>query len=356
MSAGVIALGAAILAMGVLSAWLAGRLARAAGVADAPDGGHKAHLRPVPTLGGLAMALGFGLSLSGLLLLQGFTEGWRLPPGALRDLVGVVGLCAGLLALGLLDDLFDLPAKFKAAMIAALGLAFASLFATVDRLPLTSEIGLQLNGFGAIVGTALWIFVLSNTVNFIDGSDGLAAGATGVGLVGLAVVAGMAGSAAALMLALAGVSACLGFLALNRPPASLYAGDAGALFLGGLAAGAAILAVKDGAAPYAVALCFLPMLADVLLTLFFRWRKRRALLSGHREHHYQIARRAGVSAGMVAAGYAALAAHCALCAAAGSLFGPAGALVALIGNSLVLVYVSIKTRAYAAGVGLDTPV
>jgi UDP-GlcNAc:undecaprenyl-phosphate GlcNAc-1-phosphate transferase len=356
MSGPALAMAGAALLLGVVASWLAGRLAIAAGVADAPDGGHKAHAAPVPSLGGLGMALGVGLALAWLVAAQPFAGLWPAGPEAFRGVAGVVGLSAALLALGLLDDVFDLPARLKAAVVAALGALFALVFSAVDTLPLTREVGLSLNAFGAVAGTALWIFVLVNAVNFMDGSDGQAFAATGVGLVGLAVVAAMAGGVAAVMLALAGAAACLGFLGLNWAPARLYAGDTGALFIGGLAAGAGVLAVEAGAAPYAVALCFLPLLADVLLTLFFRWRKRRALLSGHREHHYQIARRAGAPAGVVALGYAAATAHCALCAAAGSLFGPAGALVALLGNAAVFVYVSIKTRAYAAGVGLDTSV
>jgi UDP-GlcNAc:undecaprenyl-phosphate GlcNAc-1-phosphate transferase len=80
--------------------------------------------------------------------------------------------------------------------------------------------------------TILWIVLVTNAINLIDGIDGLAAGSAAISFVTVAVIAlGFGyGNVAALAGILAG--ACLGFLVFNSHPASIFLGDSGSLFLG----------------------------------------------------------------------------------------------------------------------------
>lgn len=332
----------------------------AAALTDAPDTARKAHKAPTPTGGGLGAALGVGIGMA-LAPLAGPEPG----------LVAALIFAAALLALGLADDLVSPPARLKLVAIAGLSGAFAAWGGQVDAIGFLDagavaiggldlawpERTLSLHAVVAIGGTALWLFTLTNAVNFMDGANGLAMGSTAIGAIGLALLALMHGAAAPAIAGLVLAAGLAGFLVWNAPAGRLFAGDAGSLFAGGLAAAVGVLVVQDGGAPvWAVALCFLPILADVLLTLAHRVRQRRNLLNGHREHLYQIGLRAGTRHGRIAALYAFLTVHCVLCALAGSLFGDFGALVAFLVNVLIALRLSARVRAYAIEAGLDAEV
>jgi UDP-N-acetylmuramyl pentapeptide phosphotransferase/UDP-N-acetylglucosamine-1-phosphate transferase len=332
----------------------------AAALTDAPNLARKTHKAPTPTGGGLGAAVGVGVGMA-LLPLAGPEPG----------LAAALSLAAALMALGLLDDLVSPPASLKFAAIAALSLIFAIWGARVDAIGLldagTIPLGaaqwswpdrtLALPALLAIAGTALWLFTLTNAVNFMDGANGLAMGSTALGAMGLAALAVLQGASDPAMAALMLAAGLAGFLVWNAPSGRLFAGDAGSLFAGGLSGGVGVVAVQEaGVSVWAAALCFLPILADVLLTLAHRARRGRNLLKGHREHLYQIALRAGTSHRRIALLYAFLTLHCVLCAAAGSLFGDFGALAAFLVNVLIALRLSARVRAYAAEAGLDAEV
>jgi UDP-GlcNAc:undecaprenyl-phosphate/decaprenyl-phosphate GlcNAc-1-phosphate transferase len=92
-----------------------------------------------------------------------------------------------------------------------------------------------------------------------------------------------------------GTAACFGFLVWNAWKGAIFAGDCGALFIGLLCGGLGVLAVVSGIYPLCVAMCFLPMLVDVILTIVRRLRKGDNVLAAHSEHAYQKVIRAGAS-------------------------------------------------------------
>lgn len=189
------------------------QLARRVGLVDKPAT-YKTHIVPVPYLGGLAIALG---TLTGIAVAPG--QGIR---------VGAVALiAAALCVVGLVDDDRQVrPGKRLAVEVIA---AAATLV-----------VGLrfQLTGVGLLDGalTLLWIVGLTNAVNFLDNMDGLGAGIA-TSIAGSSLVLMLSGDARPVgVMAAAVVGACLGFLAYNKRPASVYMGDAGSLFLGYLLA------------------------------------------------------------------------------------------------------------------------
>jgi len=93
-------------------------------------------------------------------------------------------------------------------------------------------------------------------------------------------------------------------LAWNFPGGRLFAGDAGALFVGAIAALASLYIIRrTQLSPFVPPILFFPLLADALLTLLWRARRRRSLLDAHSEHLYQIAHRANWSHARVAMVY-----------------------------------------------------
>ena len=276
------ALCALAFAVALIAAAVAGLIAWC-GPVD-PPGRRSSHARPTPTSGGLAIIVAtcLGLVLAGRLGLA-VTDariGW----------LALLAVIAGLV--GAADDMLDLPPRTKLLVQTTLTLVFARIVARVDQLPIAPDFDLPLGLIAGVAGTALWLVVLTNAVNFVDGADGLAPGAVIIALLGLGVAAAMTGQSGVAIAALVGAAAGLGFLPWNLPTHRLFQGDAGALFSGFFVAGLAVLATAPmqgrPLSAYLAPFATLPILADVLLTLLARARARKPLLNAHREHLYQL--------------------------------------------------------------------
>jgi UDP-GlcNAc:undecaprenyl-phosphate GlcNAc-1-phosphate transferase len=201
------------------------------------------HTRPTPTLGGMAMFVGFLVAMAVASQMHQFHEMFQLnsePSGLI--------LGAGVMfVVGALDDLIDVspPAKVAGQVVAASLLAVYGVVMFYFRMPFnffhtdTVVLGSQ---FAPLV-TALWVVLMTNAINLIDGLDGLA--------VGIVAIAGSAlflfadrlfkqnfidGSNIGPLVAIIAVGVCLGFLPFNWHPSKIMMGDAGALFLGVLLA------------------------------------------------------------------------------------------------------------------------
>lgn len=287
------------------------RIIVAAGPVDASSGARHAHKAPTPTSGGIGIAVGFGV---GLMTLALFSEALRTEISARGvSLLTMSSLFSYvLLLLGFWDDAFPLSARLKFAIFSLVSIVAAWVMGPADTF--------QIGGIVwtapyllALGGTALWVFTLVNSVNFMDGSNGLSMGSVAIGLLWLGALAithgGSSGAGAAM--SACGAGALIGFLFWNFPHGRLFAGDSGALFAGGLASLASLLVIhRTGLSPLVPAILFFPLLADVLLTLAWRAIRRHSLLDGHSEHLYQIAIHGGMSHGEVALIYWAAMAGC----------------------------------------------
>jgi len=218
------------------------RLAARLGAVVPPDD-RRVHLRPTPTLGGVAM-------LGGLLAALGVA--YQLPE--LRPVfanssepLGVALAAVVILAVGVLDDLREVsaPAKVAGQVLAGsvLGLAGVTMF--YFRIPFGDFVVLSPDL--SFLVTVVWVVALANAVNLIDGLDGLAAGVVAIAGAGFFVYAnrlsdvGLLGPdnlAPLLMVITCGL--CLGFLPHNFNPAKVFMGDGGSLLLGLLLASATI--------------------------------------------------------------------------------------------------------------------
>jgi len=364
-----------LIALAVASAAsaLACRTMAQAGVTDAPTMARKMHREPTATSGGLGAAIGFWLGVLALTAptVRAWSAGLTLDE-ALR-MAGVAGLSAAFLAIGLYDDLRPMGPKTKLALFAAGALAAPFLVGGPDNLALADGLVVRFGPVLAVLGAALWVFVLVNAVNFLDGVNGLALGSCAIGFLALALLAATSQAPHVAALALLGVGAVGGFLIWNFPNARLFAGDAGALFVGALAATISLLAIEDGGlSPFTPPALFFPMLGDALLTLVWRFGRGRRLLDGHREHLFHIAVRAGWPAKRVTLTYWALAAGCGLAAILAHYLQRAaflpldwrgGALesaltaapaVTLAAMVIVAIIVSARARHYATAHNLDT--
>ncbi|HSG48354.1 MAG TPA: MraY family glycosyltransferase, partial [Longimicrobiales bacterium] len=276
------------------------RAAPALGLVDRPDGSRKLHRSPTPNVGGVAI---FGAGV--LTLLLGLRLGipqvqfQAADPAPIRALI--LGGCA-IFALGVVDDARGLRPWTKLAVEAAVALAVVAAGVRIQSLGaggLGGEVPLLLG----VPLTVLWLVGITNSFNLLDGSDGVAGGAAFFAFLTLGIVSLLFGKSpvAAVSFVLAG--ATLGFLYFNFPPASIFMGDSGSLFLGFTLAGMGVLATQKAPTVLAIAIplvAFGVPILDTALAIARRFLRREGIFSPDRGHIHHRLRDLGQSPRRVA--------------------------------------------------------
>ena len=252
------------------------------GAMDNPGEARRIHDHPIPRMGGMAIFLGFLVSV---ILFAEIS----------KPVQGILIGCVIIVAVGVLDDivslrwLFKLIAQLAAAIIAVAhgvtieGIMNPNVFAAENTL---------LIGYLSIPVTVLWIVGVTNAVNLIDGLDGLACGVSAISSVTMLVVALMVAepNVALLLAALAG--GCLGFIPYNLNPAKIFMGDTGALLLGYVLATVSILGLFKF---YAVMTFLVPVMAlalplfDTIFAIIRRVARGQSPMAPDRGHlHHRL--------------------------------------------------------------------
>jgi UDP-N-acetylmuramyl pentapeptide phosphotransferase/UDP-N-acetylglucosamine-1-phosphate transferase/glycosyltransferase involved in cell wall biosynthesis len=203
------------------------RAARALSLVDSPAA-RKVHSRPVPRVGGIAIALGF---LVPNLLAFYFAPASRLGFGGGAGALGAFALLAGIVFLtGLIDDLWNVPSRIKLVVLLGCAAGLCKAGVVVHNV----AVGGTVIDFGPFAWplTILWIAGVTVSMNFIDGLDGLAAGIAAIACGVLAILAAVHGDPASAVLSLALLGSLCGFLVFNFNPARVFMGDCGSMLLG----------------------------------------------------------------------------------------------------------------------------
>jgi UDP-GlcNAc:undecaprenyl-phosphate/decaprenyl-phosphate GlcNAc-1-phosphate transferase len=265
-------------------------LANAIGLVDRP-GGHKAHAEAVPVIGGLCMYLG-------MLIVLPLVE-----PAAMGQTAVLVA--AGLLvAIGVIDDRFDLPpivrliAQMNVALILCLGTGLVAV--NLGDFLFLGDIHL---GVIALPFTVLVAISVINAFNMLDGVDGLAGGIAIGSVAASAIAALLFGSTAGLTLAAVVIGAVAAFLLFNFPfgfnrGVRTFMGDAGSTLLGFVVVWMG-LRLAHGPERVISPVTALWIAALPLFDLFISFGRRIARgqspLQPDREHFHHILLRAGLS-------------------------------------------------------------
>ena len=217
--------------------------------------------------------------------------------------LGVGGIASAIV--GFIDDVYEVsPLKKLATQIFLAIWLFVAFYS-----PLYEEFFLNAGVIQRILATLTLIFIpvwLINLYNFIDGIDGLAIGSSvfvcATGMIVLALTAGS--SVTFFLFALLGAS-CLGFLFLNLPPARIFMGDAGSIFLGYCIAAILLLTVASGEMSAWTWICMLSyFVGDTTTTTVSRMFLVKQWYGVHRSHAYQNLARIHKSHGKVTYGVA----------------------------------------------------
>ena len=258
---------------------IAKKIAVFIGAMDIPNK-RKVHSKPMPRLGGLAIYFGF---------LVGYMLYGELTTQMISILIGSFII----LLVGIFDDIKPIRARYKflvqiiAALIVVIygGLYFKEITFLGLDIKLTVPFSYILSTF--------FIVAITNAINLIDGLDGLAGGISTIYFLTITVIALILGKLTGLdiVLSLIMFGSTLGFLIHNFPPAKIFMGDSGSLFLGFIISVIALVSFKITTLTSLV----IPMLIlaipifDTLLAIIRRLLKGESIGEPDKEHfHHQL--------------------------------------------------------------------
>jgi UDP-GlcNAc:undecaprenyl-phosphate GlcNAc-1-phosphate transferase len=221
---------------------LARKTAERFGVISAP-GVRDVHEIPTPHLGGPAMLFGLLVGSFFAWLIGDFSDVFSTQSEILGVLVAAIVMCG----VGVIDDVrpISAPAKVAGMVIAGSVLSLVGVSLVVLRVPFVDVV--LLSPDLAALATVLWVVLLANAINLIDGLDGLATGIVAIASTTFVIYAIRLANegvlfeenpASLIAVLIAGV--CIGFLPHNAHPAKIFMGDGGALMLGVLLAASTV--------------------------------------------------------------------------------------------------------------------
>ncbi len=260
-----------------------------------PSSTRHLHTRPTPRFGGLAILL----TLWETVLLAHWLPARFGMGGILSShvAVGILGPATLICLLGLIDDIHALSAYTKFAVQTAAAILLYMNGFGISILSVKTG-GAALSWMTGLPLTVLWVLLITNAFNLIDGLDGLAAGSALFSTLVICIVAVLGHNSSILFLTLALSGAIAGFLRYNFNPASIFLGDCGSLLIGFMLSAIALAGSQKSSTMIAVAIPIvslgLPIL-DVTISVIRRFLGGQKLFSADREHiHHKLISR-GVS-------------------------------------------------------------
>jgi len=250
----------------------------------------KVHQGNIPRLGGVGIFLTSVFIIVLFLLVLEYEKFFELV--FRKQYLSIVIACMVIHVVGLLDDFFDLKPQYKlyGQIIAASIFIFAGNSFREIYIPFT-ESNFELSWFGPII-TFIWIIGVTNAINLIDGIDGLSGSLSAIAALFFGLAAFSIENYNAAFISMAIFGALLSFLLFNLPPAKIFMGDSGSLFIGFVLSTLPILTFKDVntsfALPYGITLLIIPIL-DTFAAIIRRTRKRMPFHVADKQHiHHKL--------------------------------------------------------------------
>jgi UDP-GlcNAc:undecaprenyl-phosphate GlcNAc-1-phosphate transferase len=260
------------------------------GMVDRPGAARRVNTRIVPRGGGIAVAAAFLLVGAGFVILNE-TFGWvpEVLTIADSDMIALFAGGAAAVVIGVIDDVLDLRARWQ--LIGQIGLAILAILLGIGVDTIANPFGAGVIRFSepfSIGFTVFWIVGMINSINWIDGLDGLSTGVSLIAAVTLGVISltTQVGQPLIAVLCFTLAGALAGFLRWNFHPAKIFTGTSGVQFVGYTLAVLSIL----GSAKVAVALLVLGVpILDTFWLIVRRILDGRSPFSADRSHiHHRM--------------------------------------------------------------------
>ncbi|MCC5909667.1 MAG: undecaprenyl/decaprenyl-phosphate alpha-N-acetylglucosaminyl 1-phosphate transferase [Clostridiaceae bacterium] len=257
------------------------KIAYKIGAIDVPKDNRRVHKTPIPRLGGLAIYMAFLLST--IIMVDMNTK-----------LMGILAGATIIVIVGIIDDAKEISAKYKlmGQIIAALIVVNSGMRIEFVTNILDKPEGITALQMLSIPVTVFWIVGITNTVNLIDGLDGLAAGVSSIAALSLAAVAFLNGQTQVAMVLLILAGSLIGFLPYNFNPAKIFMGDTGSLLVGFVLATISIEGLIKSATTIAVAIPVLALgipIFDTTFAIIRRLINKRPIMEADKGHlHHRL--------------------------------------------------------------------
>ncbi len=258
---------------------IAKKIAYHVGAIDIPNE-RKVHTKPMPRLGGIAI---YGAFLMGYILYGEITT------QMLSILIGSFII----FLIGVFDDIKPIKARYK-FLVQIISALIVVIYGQVYFSEITFlGLHLKFNLLTSYVLSTFFIVAISNAINLIDGLDGLAGGISSIYFLTISVIAIILSKLGGLdiILSLIMLGATLGFLVFNFPPAKIFMGDSGSLFLGFMISVIALMSFKVATLTslvIPVVILAIPIF-DTVLAIFRRLLKGESIGTPDKEHfHHQL--------------------------------------------------------------------
>jgi UDP-GlcNAc:undecaprenyl-phosphate GlcNAc-1-phosphate transferase len=251
----------------------------------------KIHTGLIPRLGGPGMYLSFIVAALLTPPLASLIAGVEAARYSLRFILFFLGITL-IHAVGLIDDFHNLKAllKFFIQILAAVIVTSGGFLIRSLTLPYLGTLPLGLLAYPV---TVLWIVGISNAINLIDGMDGLAGGISGFAALSMGIISLLQGAVLTSVLCFALFGAVVGFLVFNYPPAKIFMGDSGSLFLGFCLASFPLVGGISKISAFGtllvpVTLLTIPIL-DIITAVIRRLRHKVPIIHPDKEHiHHKL--------------------------------------------------------------------
>lgn len=257
------------------------KLAIKVGALDVPKSPRKIHNKPIPYFGGLAIYISI---MACMFVYMPHTE------ISLHVMAGATII----VLTGIVDDMYDLPAKVKLLMqiVAALVAIKGGVQIHFITNPLSDTGMSYLLSWLSYPLTLFWIVGITNTINLIDGLDGLASGVASIAATTLLFTASKMGYDFIVMQCAIIAGASLGFLPFNFNPAKIFMGDAGALLLGYMLAVTSVMGMVKSVAAVALAVPVFALglpIFDTTFAIIRRFINKKPIMEADKEHlHHKL--------------------------------------------------------------------
>ena len=258
---------------------IAKKIANHVGAIDIPNE-RKVHKVPIPRLGGLAIFISF---LFGYILYGEITT----------QMISILIGSFIIFLVGVFDDIKPIRAKYK-FIVQLIAASVVVIYGQVFFNEITFlGIELKLSIVTSYIFSILFIVAISNAINLIDGLDGLSSGVSSIYFITIIAICMLLGKLTGLdmILSLIMLGATLGFLVYNFPPAKIFMGDSGSLFLGFMISIIALMSFKVATFTsliIPIVTLSIPIF-DTVLAIFRRLLKGESIGTPDKEHfHHQL--------------------------------------------------------------------